>query len=628
MHTKQKLLNTLAIMAISSLGSPSYAALSPNAILNFDPGVTTTNSGGDSVVKSGSFFGMDRNSPFNNIPPNERTALVQNDGLFIGKTQAASGSHTGAPNGTEVEGLDKAWSFVSNTGIHYTTSPINILSDDGNGNVTLDFIGWTVTWNSVPAIPINSTAWQPGFTDAVAKLTCTTDCSDGDSYTLDYFATVPDPCGGCNFENVPYQLFLTGTISVPNSPPTADNAAISELPAASYSWTPVVSDPESPPQTLSCSIVDTPVSGVASAAVLPDCSSGTYTPDTGATFTGTDSFTFKVNDGVVDSANATVNVNIAADPSPVCSIISATGITGTPSIIPLDITNNCTDAGGTAVVPTSVTVTAPSTNGGTVTVNSATQVATYTPAFGFSGVDTFTYTVSDGNSPSIPAAINVTVNASTPASSDGTFSCGNTAIAAGSTDCVISETDIGVADNGSSAQQGIAQSCIGGCFDFEITGFTGATAQVVLPLNIAIPPAATAGNALLYRKLKSTEWVTFDTSGGDAIDSAPGIGSGASTVCPPASSSNYTSNLTLGNRCIRLTIVDNGPNDNDAVTGTIADPGGIGESFFIDTRTSGSDGCSLSKTPVAANQRADWWLVAGFMGLLGLFRLKRNNKKA
>ncbi|HED34793.1 MAG TPA: hypothetical protein ENJ08_11410 [Gammaproteobacteria bacterium] len=626
MQTRQKLLSSITLMACSGLSLQTHAALAPNAVLNFIPGVATTSVSSTVRVKSGSYFGMDR-SGNSKISTSERTALSPNDGLIIGQSQFASGSHTGPPNGSESPGLDQAWAFVGNTGLDYTRSPVNILSDDGNGIVTLDFIGWTVTWNGVPTIPINGDAsWQPGFADAVAKLTCGTDCADGDSFTLDYYSTVPADCGGCGFENVRYQLFLTGTISVPNTPPTASDTSISELPAASYTWTPVVSDPESPPQTLSCSIVNDGSSGTAT--VQLDCSSGDYTPAAGAGFTGTDSFTYKVNDGVVDSTNATVNVNIAADPSPVCNIIAITGVTGVPSVIPLDIANNCTDAGGTAIVPTSVTVTTPSTNSGTAVVDSATQIATYTPAFGFSGVDTFTYTVSDGNSASVPANINITVNASTPASSDGSFSCGSTAIAAGSTDCVISETDIGVADNGSSAQQGIAQSCIGGCFDFEITGFTGTTAQIVLPLNIAIPPAATAGNSLIYRKLKSTGWVSFDASGNDEVASAPGIGSGASTVCPPASSTNYASGIIEGNRCLRLTIVDNGPNDNNAATGTIADPGGIGESFFIDTRTSGSNGCSLSETPVAASQRADWWLVAGFMGLLGLFRLKRNNKKA
>jgi len=808
MHTKQKLLGTMAIMACSSLSFQAYAALSPNAILNFDPGVATLNSSNEAVVKSGSFFGMDRTAPFNDIKFNERTALVQKDGIFIGQTQTASGSHTGAPNGNESPGIDQPWNFVGNTGLNYTRVSVDILSDDGNGNVTLNFTGWTVTWNNVQTIPINALAWQPGFTDAVAKLTCGTDCSDGDTYTLDYFATVPDPCGGCGFENVQYQLFLTGTISVPNQPPSAAidtllvnaggsatidittngsddpdgaNASLTagtfvqglngttsgtgtdtitytndiNTAASSDSFTYTVSDgiAESTPATVTVTINALPVAVNDNASTTPGGSiaipvlnndtdadgtldpisvattaatNGTLSTDTSGVVTylndgttGPDSFTYTVadNNGAI-SSSATVTIEIETDPAPSCSGATLSPNQDTPATFDvaanataggaktLDFTTIATpttpvsgslaidtvtgiitytpDAGYTGADTFSYTVnddtltctaatvninvlstnTAPVANDdsgliSTTTVNTAVNIdikandtdddelansgvsltnpplngdvnietdgsVTYTPDTGYSGADNFTYNLTDAEGlSSLNATVSVTVGANAPSVSSGTLTPGSTAQGAGSTDARVTITDIGIPDNGSSAQQGIAQSCIGSCFDFEVTGFTGNTAQVVLPLSIAIPSTA---NTLLYRKLKSTGWVNFDVSGNDEVASAPGVGSGASTICPPATSdSSYATGINAGDRCLRLTIVDNGPNDNDATTGTIADPGGIAESTFIDTRTSGSDGCSLSETPVAASQRADWWLVAGFMGLLGLFRLKRKN---
>ena len=55
--------------------------------------------------------------------------------------------------------------------------------------------------------------------------------------------------------------------------------------------------------------------GTKGTAVVTNASTGayTYTPNAGAT--GADSFTFKANDGTVDSNTATVNVTIAATPS-------------------------------------------------------------------------------------------------------------------------------------------------------------------------------------------------------------------------------------------------------------------------------------------------------------------------
>ena len=60
--------------------------------------------------------------------------------------------------------------------------------------------------------------------------------------------------------------------------------------------------------TLIAAIVTNPSHGTLS-SINQDTGIVTYTPNLG--FTGTDSFTFKVNDGKVDSSNtATVNVNV------------------------------------------------------------------------------------------------------------------------------------------------------------------------------------------------------------------------------------------------------------------------------------------------------------------------------
>jgi len=819
MQTKKKILSSMVLIACGGLSTPTYATLPTNTILNFTAGVVGTGADYGKVL-SGSYFGMDESGD-SIIKARERHAISKNDGLFIGKSQAASGTHEGIPNGTESPGIDNPWNFFGNTGLHQTLTDAIILSDDGAGNVTLDLSGWSVTWNGIPNIPMNSNAWESGFTNGVAKILCANDCSDGDTYTLDYSATVPldTPEITTGFGGVKYHLHLEGTIFVPNTPPTAvaDTILVNEgesatinvtsngsddpdgdntllkvgtfpsLPnngtvsgeatdtitytntitaASSDSFTYTVDDGQtefniSTPETVTVTINHFPVANndgvievepsiaeeililnndtdadgnatidVTSVTIITPPANGTAIPNatTGAVTytndgtTGPDSFTYNISDdnGAQSISDATVDIDVVVDPAPTCNGATLELTQDTSTIF--DVSANAT-AGGSKTLNLSTVATPTLPTNGTLAIDGTTGVITYTPNAGYFGPDLFTYTVADssktctegsvdisvlssntapvavddneitttttavntalnidvkandtddddlanstvtitnqplngsanvetdgtvtytpatgysgaasftynltdaGGLQSLNATVSATVAGNDPSVSSGVLTPGDTAVAAGSTDARVMATEIGVTDNGSSEQQGISQSCIGSCFDFEVTGFSG-DVQVVLPLSIAIP-TPTAGSSLLYRKLTSTGWVNFDTSGNNAIHTAPGIGSGASTVCPPAGDANYSTSpgLTTGDRCIRLTIVDNGPNDNDATVGTVADPGGIAESFNIDTRVSSTDGCSMSGTTVDSSQRADWWLVAGFMGLLGLLRLKRN----
>lgn len=226
-----------------SVSSTASAALASDAVLNFDPGVEFTTIYGTVVVKEGSYFGMDTNG--GGITPGERTAISQNDGLLLGTTQAASGSHGGAVDGTESPGVDNAWEFFTNTGMHYSSSPTTVLSATGN-TATIDFSGWGVTWNGIPAINMGGGSQDCGtasdgictqtdpqtgaVTDiagifdngtSIADVTCAVDCAVGDTYTLTYAAVVPqaDPS---NFGGVAYELNLVGTVG----------AAVVPVPAA------------------------------------------------------------------------------------------------------------------------------------------------------------------------------------------------------------------------------------------------------------------------------------------------------------------------------------------------------------------------------------------------------------
>jgi len=197
-----------SVLAACALGASvsANAALTNGSTLNFDSAVLGGYYG--TTVVGGSYFGMDTNG--GGVAKNERTGLSMNDGLVLGTVQAASGSHSGAPDGSESAGIDSPWNFFNNTGMHYSASATNVLSASGN-TASVDFSGWGVTWNGIPAINMGGGAWN-GNADGVADVTCGVDCGDGDTFTLDYSATVPvgDPSG---FGGVNYLVHLEGTVS-------------------------------------------------------------------------------------------------------------------------------------------------------------------------------------------------------------------------------------------------------------------------------------------------------------------------------------------------------------------------------------------------------------------------------
>jgi VCBS repeat-containing protein len=126
----------------------------------------------------------------------------------------------------------------------------------------------------------------------------------------------------------------------------------------------------------------------------------TYTPT--ADYNGSDSFTFKVNDGSVDSNVATVNLTInPVNDAPVASVGSFTTPPNTPytgQLIATDIDGD----------PLTYTITTQPTKG-TVTVNPSTGVFTYTPLAGKTGADSFRFRANDGTANSANVKITVAI---------------------------------------------------------------------------------------------------------------------------------------------------------------------------------------------------------------------------
>jgi len=612
MKYKHKILSSAIMLTCGMLSQTSQAAMPANgsAVLNFTSGVYSCAIGGTypacdynvTTVATGAYFAMDTNSN-GTFDESERVAVVSTGtGLTLGIAQI-----TGE--------IDVPWVFGSNPGQHNTsaqgTTP-SITTDDGAGSVALSMSGWTVWWGA-PGEEVNI---NMGAGPADATVICGATCEVNDTFTLVYTTIVP---AGQPFAGVNYQLYMEGVIGTSNTAPICNDFS-SGLPLTGG----VIN--------IAANVTDTNYTPTTPITVTNDASCGTVTDNGDGTVTfpactaNTYAFDYSVTDdqGAACNTAGTVTVTTSAgNQAPVAIDDPAVANGVTP--VNIDVPANDTDDAGLDLTSVSIGSTSPSY--GTITaINATTGVITYTADLGFSGTDTFSYTIWDAD-PTTPlesneATVSVNVSAMNRPGAPNLV-CGPTAISAGKTDCIINETDIGVADNGSSAQQGITQTCIGGCFDFVVTGVTGNT-QVVIPLSTAIPTPAT-DNTLIYRKLVAGSWQDFDISGNNGIHTAPGTVSGSDIICPAPTDSSYTANsgINSGHRCLRLTIVDNGPNDSDATTGTIADPGGIAETTSIDTRTSGTDGCSMTGTTAKASNHLDWLLVAGFLGLLGLFRLKQ-----
>jgi len=149
------------------------------------------NSDGSSVCTVGSCFGLDTQSPLNGTPDtfvniSGLQGLVV-DGLTI---QPASGSHLGAPDGSEMPSIDDPWYFGGGTGMHYTNAPVTKTGGAGN-TLSLDLTGLHILWGGRALGRYESALGV--YEDAI--MMCQFDCGDGESYLLTYRMVLSAECG-------------------------------------------------------------------------------------------------------------------------------------------------------------------------------------------------------------------------------------------------------------------------------------------------------------------------------------------------------------------------------------------------------------------------------------------------
>ena len=199
-------------------------------------------------------------------------------------------------------------------------------------------------------------------------------------------------------DNAGAKTQATTVIKVSDHPPVASGVSFTTLQDQSLTATLSASSATSSPLTFQ--VVK---NGTLGTATITDAARGlmTYVPNPGAY--GSDTFTFKVNDGTLDSNEATVSVTVQKKNTP--PVAAGQSVSG-PANTAITGTLKATDADNDPLTYILVT---PPAHGGVVLGGASPAAFIYTPAANYSGADSFTFKANDGKADSSPATVAVTV---------------------------------------------------------------------------------------------------------------------------------------------------------------------------------------------------------------------------
>lgn len=279
-----------------------------------------------------------------------------------------------------------------------TATAIDVLANDSDPDGALTISGVTDPANGTVQI-VND-----GLT---LTYTPNADFSGEDTFTY----TVTDPLGGTGSATV------TVTVAEPgNTAPTAadDTVTIAEDSAATGIDV-LANDDDADGDALQVTQVGPAANGTV--AIEDGGITVSYTPN--ADFTGQDTFTYTVSDGVGGTAEATVTVTVTAVDDPTLAGDDDVSVAENSTATTIDVLDNDTDIDG----PLRVTSVSDPANG-TAEVSADGLSLTYTPDADFTGEDTFTYAVTDPLGGTGTATVTVTVTpaaANTAPTADPTF---------------------------------------------------------------------------------------------------------------------------------------------------------------------------------------------------------------
>jgi tryptophan synthase alpha subunit len=279
-----------------------------------------------------------------------------------------------------------------------TATIIRLSGDDGDRGITQ-----ALTF-AIASSPSHGTL--SGFDAATGTVTYTpaADYSGSDSFT---FTVTDDGTAGLPATLTSEAATVSIHVQSVNSPPVADGQSVSTTEGVATSIRLSGDDGNSGvTQTLTFVVASGPSHGTLS-GFDPAAGTVTYTP--ASDYAGNDSFTFTVTDdgtaglpATLTSAAATVSIQVqSVNSPPVANGQNVTTAEDTATIIRLS-----GDDGDRGITQTLTFATASVPSHGTLSgFDPATGEVTYTPAAGYSGNDSFTFTVTDDGSAGAPAAL-------------------------------------------------------------------------------------------------------------------------------------------------------------------------------------------------------------------------------
>ena len=207
---------------------------------------------------------------------------------------------------------------------------------------------------------------------------------------------------------------VTLTVAPSNTPPVATWASLSLNEDTSLTGTFIAADPES--ATLTYTLDTLPTSGTVS---LNGTWGFVYTPNPNSN--GSDSFSFHVNDGMFNSNSAMISLTIIpVNDAPVASNASQ-NIAGNSYASSGNIFNGTLS--GSDIDSMILTYTASTLPVHWLLNMTSTGVYAYTPAYGYTGTDSFTFRIDDGQAVSNTGTVDFMISGinSAPLASSGSF---------------------------------------------------------------------------------------------------------------------------------------------------------------------------------------------------------------
>lgn len=186
------------------------------------------------------------------------------------------------------------------------------------------------------------------------------------------------------------------TVTAVNDAPVANLQSITTNEDTTFSGTLTATDADGDTLTYSAGLV------AATHGTVTINPNGTFTYAPAANYNGPDSFSFKVNDGTVNSVDALVTVTVTAvNDAPIATPTNITTNEDTPVVGTLSATDADND-----VLTYAIGANTP--NHGTVVI-APNGTFTYTPDANYNGTDTFSFTANDGTTNSAPATVTITI---------------------------------------------------------------------------------------------------------------------------------------------------------------------------------------------------------------------------